>query len=154
MNTDAHQIVNDWLERLNPSDRGLILDPHGQCQIAAGDGSLYTIFVPDRDSALFYLYAYVWEISGNLDAPIYEELLALNLLGMKTRGGILGLDKQLRSMVFSYSRDIAATDIGMFCTVLDNFSAAAAEIKKCLGAIFRPNTPNRGPKPAPHRRFR
>lgn len=132
----TQQIVNNWLSSLNPGDAGLALDRYGQCQLSDSTGALCNVFVPSADSAGFVLYADVWLLQDKLKAEAYEALLELNLACMHTPGCSLGFDKRLRSLVYFYNRDIAATDMKMFRAIVDNFFIAASEMKQRLSLVF------------------
>jgi hypothetical protein len=151
---NAHQTINSWLSKMNPYDTGLVLDRYGQCQLISYDSTWCTVLVPTDSSAAFTLYADLWPLPNGAHAATYENLLALNLLGIKTLGCILGFDKQLRSLVLSYRRDIGSTDFHQFCAVVENFLAAAADMKKQVIAIFKAGAHKPGPASIRHSIFR
>lgn len=154
---DAYRTVNEWLSKINPQDQSLALDQYGQCQLVHPENGTCNIFIPSATSAHFVLYADLRHLPEKLDPEKYESLLALNIVGMKSGGGMVGLDTQMRSLVYFYSRDIGATDLNLFCTVLQNFFASAADVKKGLSRIFSSpadDTPKRKSPPSQwHRSF-
>jgi hypothetical protein len=137
MTSDARQLVNSWLSKINPADAGLVLDEHGQCRLAPSDGVMATVFVPGASSKVFYCYADLWQLPEKTAPEQLEALLAMNLLALETMGGTLGVDRQLRSLVYFYSREIAHTDLGLFCTIVDNFLQASVDVKRHIAQIFR-----------------
>jgi hypothetical protein len=143
---NAHQTINDWLSKINPGDKGLVLDRYGQCPLV-GDDETCNVLVPSLESTAFSLYADIWYLPNEANATAYEELLALNLLGMKTMGCILGFDKKLRSLVLSYSKDIGSTDIKAFCMIVENFFVVGREMKKQLTSIFKSEAQPEASKP-------
>jgi hypothetical protein len=153
-NRDARQVVNTWLAQLNPHDPGLILDQNGLCQLVADSVTNHcVVFVPAANSEVFYLFQDMCQLPEAVDSAAYEGLLALNLLGVETRGGMLGFDKPTRNLVFSFSREIAATDVNMFCTVLENFLDTADPLRNRLAQLLRADVNKNRPKTATAQRF-
>jgi hypothetical protein len=141
-NRDARQIVSTWLAQLNPHDPGLMLDQNGLCQLVSDSVTNHcVVFVPAADSEVFYLFQDVCQLPEAIDSAAYEGLLALNLLGIETRGGMLGFDKQTRNLVFS------------FCTVLENFLDTADPLRDRLTQLLRADVNKNRPKTATAQRF-
>jgi hypothetical protein len=139
--SNPRQVVSSWLAQLNPQDPGLLLDANGQCQLVSDMvANNCVVFVPTAESESFYLFQDICQLPERLDAAAYEGFLALNLLGVDTRGGTLGLEKETRNLVFSFSRGIADTDVRIFCTVLENFLDTADILRERLAQLLRTDT--------------
>jgi hypothetical protein len=136
----ARRTVNAWLFQINPNDPALVLDPHGQCQLARTPEELCTVFVPAESSESVVVYSHVWHLTHELSAAQYEALLALNLMGIKTFECTLGLDPHLRSLVLSYSLALAGCELEGFCTAVDNFFGAAAKVRYGIEAAVQQQT--------------
>jgi hypothetical protein len=153
--SDSRQVVGSWLSQLNPHDPGLLLDQNGLCQLVCDSVANHCIvFVPTTDSETFYLFQDVCHLPEAVGPASYEALLTLNLLGIETRGGMLGFDQQTRNLVFSFSREIATTDVKNFCTVLENFLDAADRLRERLTQLLRTDVNANRPKTATAQRFK
>lgn len=144
---DAKQAVNSWLAKINPADTGMVLNQYGQCQLLSkGGAESCIVFVPNATSTEFFLFQDIALLPASCDSRVYEELLKLNLPCEATRGGSLAFDSQTRNVVFVYSREIAVTDIKIFCAVLENFLDSAQEIKKLVHALLQAPAVNQRPR--------
>lgn len=125
---------------MNPSDKALVLDQHGRCQLISADGNMATVLVKSAGSREFILYADLMQLPDETTSTIYENLLALNLPGSKTAGGMLGFASKSRSLVFSHSYEIDSIDAFLFHAEVENFFEAAEQTRKIVKTVFQKNS--------------
>jgi hypothetical protein len=137
--------VNGWLADASDEEQPPVLDGNGQCLVVAGGQVGLAICVPDASDRV-YLYADVIAVPEEQSAEFYEQLLAYNAMPEVTLGLVLALDRDARSIVASYSTEIAAIDAVDFRNILANMSSAVSSLRSTLEAMQRPH-PDRQDRP-------
>lgn len=141
----ARRTVDAWLAQLQPDDPAFALDAYGQCLFDRGGGDRCVVFLPDDDSPTLHFYADIRHLAQPLRPALCESLLALNLLGAETRGGMLAFDARERMLVLSYTWEPGDADVARFCTILENFLDTAAHIRNRVDALFLEHAGSRPP---------
>lgn len=147
---NATGTVNAWLAGINPADAGMVLNRFGQCELVCGTQACI-VFVPGDTVTEFHLLQDIVDLPSQCESRIFEDILALNLPGQVTRSGALAFDASTRKLVFTCTRDIAATDQRQFCALLDNFLDAALDVRERVVRIQQHAAPGaRNRQPARH----
>jgi hypothetical protein len=142
---NTQQIVNGWLAKINPPDRRIALNEYGQCPLICQEQENCVVYVPSSSSTEFILFQDVTVLPAPCDAAILEEILKMNLPSVAKRDGTLALDPETRNIIFLITREIARTDIGTFCAILDKFMNAGKEVRKRLQHLLPGSTPEKPP---------
>ena len=126
--------VNDWLTDASNEEEPPVLDNTGQCLVMLGEQVELMICVPDF-SGRVYLYADVLAVPEEQSAEFYEQLLAYNAMPDITLGLFLAFDCDTRTVVASYSTEIACIDSVDFRNVLGNMCSAVCSLRLKLDAV-------------------
>lgn len=129
-----HDIVNDWLTGVSDEDEPPVLDNTGRCFVVVGEQVGLAICVPEGSDRV-YLYADVLVLPEEQSAAFYEQLLAYNAMPEVTLGLVLAFDRDARSIVASYSTEIAGIDSVDFRNILGNISSAVFSLRLKLDAM-------------------
>lgn len=120
--------VNDWLADVSNEEAPPVLDKSGRCFVVVGEQVGLAICVPDASDKV-YLYADVLALPEEQSAAFYEQLLAYNAMPEVALGLVLAFDHDARSVVASYSTEIAAIDSVDFRNILGNISNAVFSLR-------------------------
>jgi Tir chaperone protein (CesT) family len=128
------ETVNDWLADATDEEEPPVLDNRGRCLVMVGEQVVLAICVPEASDRV-YLYADVLALPEERSARFYEQLLEYNAMPEVARGLVLAFDRDARSIVASYSTEIAGIDTVDFRNILGNISNAVLSLRVRLGAV-------------------
>jgi hypothetical protein len=126
--------VNDWLADVSDDEAPPVLDNSGRCFVMVGEQVGLAICVPDASDKV-YLYADVLALPEQQSAAFYEQLLAYNAMPEVALGLVLAFDSHARSIVASYSTEIAGIDSVDFRNILGNISSAVISLRLKIDAM-------------------
>lgn len=118
------ELVSHWLQVLSPQGSQFRLDELGVCVLAAADGGVVRIEVPDQTDRV-YLISYLGRASTNWHPALLGDLLAANFLNRDTNGATLAVDQQADQYSLCYSEVVGTLDPGKFASVVEGFMGTA-----------------------------
>jgi len=111
----------------------LKLDSEGICAITDKE-SLVVIIEAPKDSALVHIYSPICPMLDGIE-PNYALLaraMELNILGLRTRGGTLGLNTERNEIFFSFTLEVEDCEAMKFSNIIQNFMETAKTLKTDL----------------------
>ena len=133
-NSFHRDTINDWLAAASDEEEPPVLDDSGRCFVKVGEQVGLAICVPDASDRV-YLYADVLTLPEEQSAAFYEQLLAYNAMPEVALGLVIAFDSHARSIVASYSTEIAGIDSVDFRNILGNISNAIFSLRLKIDAM-------------------
>lgn len=130
---------------------------NGLPPVALGEQATCTLEHPDgvsihlelsADGAMLHWYSRVCEVPAQNRVAFYERLLEMNLLGLQTRGGVLGLEPGERQVVLSCQQPAWTLDLTSLTNVTENFLVTALELSATLTRTDTADPPETEPPAA------
>lgn len=132
---DDHRItVNGWLAHMGSlMNAKLELDSEGVCAITDNE-SLVVIIEAPEGSSLVHIYTPICTMLDGVEPnyALLERAMELNILGLKTRGGTLGLNRERNEIFFSFVLEVEACEAIKFSNIIQNFMETAKLLKEDL----------------------
>lgn len=126
--------VNSWLAHMGGlMGAELKLDDEGVCAITDKE-SLVVIIEAPKDSALVHIYTPMCPMLDGIEPnyALLERAMELNILGLRTRGGTLGLNTERNELFFSFVVEIDTCEALKFSNIIQNFMETAKILKEDL----------------------
>jgi hypothetical protein len=108
----------------------LKLDNEGICAITDNESLVVIIEMPN-EGPLVHIYTPLCPMLDGIEPnyALLERAMELNLLGLRTRGGTLGLDVERKEIFFSFVIEIETCEAMKFSNILQNFMETAKALK-------------------------
>lgn len=126
--SDLPPTLDDWLEAINAA-LGTSFEPvaYGQLNLEFESGMRVGVDFPD-DATSYTIYAPIGMLDGSAILPRLLLALQLNLYQKGTAGGVIGLDMESGTIVYSFAYPVAHSSPELLAQQIDDFAAHAARL--------------------------
>ena len=136
--------VNSWLAHMGGlMNAELKLDSEGICAITDKASLVVVIEIP-QGSSLVHIYSPICPMLDGLEPnyTLLKRAMELNILGLRTRGGALGLNAERNEIFFSFTLEVDGCEAMKFSNIIQNFMETAKTLKTDLEKTTQALTAN------------